>query len=79
MDSTTIKKDVENLTATINKKFSDKYAINTLAIGEKFGKQKGELFTENQSNLQLGFEAIANQYYNRNIGAVIFISDGNCF
>ena len=76
-DSASIKRDVENLTAKISTKFSDKYAINTLTVGEKFGKQKGELFTENQSNLQLGFEAIASQYYNRNIGAVVFISDGN--
>ena len=76
-DSTSISKDIENLTASINSKFSDKYALNTLTIGEKFGKRKGKLFTENQSNLQLGFEAIASQYYNRNIGAVVFISDGN--
>ncbi len=76
-DSTSISKDIENLTASINSKFSDKYALNTLTIGEKFGKPKGKLFTENQSNLQLGFEAIASQYYNRNIGAVVFISDGN--
>lgn len=76
-DSTSISKDIENLTESINSKFSDKYALNTLTIGEKFGKRKGKLFTENQSNLQLGFEAIASQYYNRNIGAVVFISDGN--
>jgi G:T/U-mismatch repair DNA glycosylase len=76
-DSTSISKDIENLTASINSKFSDKYALNTLTIGEKFGKRKGKLFTENQSNLQLGFEDIASQYYNRNIGAVVFISDGN--
>lgn len=76
-DSTSISKDIENLTANINSKFSDKYALNTLTIGEKFGKRKGKLFTENISNLQLGFEAIASQYYNRNIGAVVFISDGN--
>jgi len=76
-DSATVRKDIEKLSATLNKKFSDKYTINSLTIGEKFGKLKGELFKENQSNLNLGFEAIANQYYNRNIGAILFISDGN--
>ena len=76
-DSATITKGIENLTSAIASKFSDKYAISTHTIGEKFGKQKGALFKENQSNLQLGFEAIASQYYNRNIGAVLFISDGN--
>ncbi len=76
-DSSTINKDIESLIANINTKFSDKYALNTLTIGDKFSAHKGQLFKATQSNLQLGFEAIASQFYNRNIGAVVFVSDGN--
>ena len=34
-------------------------------------------FTESNSNLEKAFEYINTEYYNRNIGGIAFISDGN--
>ncbi len=76
-DSSTVLTAINRLDSSLNSTFSDKYSIKTFTLGSQFKQNKSFLFNENQSNLQFGFESIANQFYNRNIGAIIFISDGN--
>jgi hypothetical protein len=56
---------------------SDKFEAVTFTIGEKVNQSNKLTFNEQQSNLALAFDDIASRYYNRNIGAVIFASDGN--
>lgn len=76
-DSNSISNSINQFNNLLNSNFSGKYEIENYTIGEEFSKNKKIALKENQSNLQLGFESIASQFYNRNIGAVIFISDGN--
>ena len=61
----------------LNSNNSEKYESVTFTIGEKLNQQKKLSFNEQQSNLSLAFEELSSRYYNRNIGAVIFASDGN--
>ena len=56
---------------------SEKYENITFTIGEKLNQQNVLSFNEKQSNLSLAFEELSSRFYNRNIGAVIFASDGN--
>ena len=56
---------------------SEKYEHITFTIGEKLNQQNVLTFNEKQSNLSLAFEELSSRFYNRNIGAVIFASDGN--
>jgi hypothetical protein len=56
---------------------SSKFESVVFTIGERLNQQSTLTFSEQQSNLSLGFEELASRYYNRNIGAIIFASDGN--
>jgi len=56
---------------------SKKFDHVEFTIGEKLNQQSVLNFNEKQSHLSLAFEEIASRYYNRNIGAVLFASDGN--
>ncbi len=76
-DSSEVAYSISNLNQKLNKKFSSNYELINYTIGETVKKNSSIEFKEKQSNLQLGFEAIASQYYRRNIGAIVFISDGN--
>lgn len=56
---------------------SEKYDQIQFTIGENLNQQSALNFNEKKSHLSLAFEEIASRYYNRNIGAIIFASDGN--
>ena len=76
-DSSTVNNTVTNFQKSLSNQFSNKFELFNYTIGEQFHKNNVLSFNEKQSNLQLGFESVVSQFYNRNIGAVIFISDGN--
>ncbi len=73
-------KEIQKIDA-FNKKLktinSDKFENITFTIGDKLNLQNNLTFNEKQSNLSLAFEELSSRYYNRNIGAVIFATDGN--
>lgn len=68
---------LKNFSQKIKDFESDKYEPIIFTIGQKFDQQSKLLFNEQQSHLSLAFEELASRYYNRNIGAIIFASDGN--
>lgn len=76
-DSSEVTSSIVKLKQQLHKRFSDSYDLLDYTVGEKVKKSSTVQFNEEQSNLHLGFEAVANQYYRRNIGAIVFISDGN--
>jgi len=75
-DSSTVKNASEIFLEQLNKKFSERFELITLTVGSEVGN-KNFNFKENSSALELGFEKINVDYYNRNIGGIAFISDGN--
>jgi hypothetical protein len=64
------------LLQAVNQRFAEKFELVNLTVGSDVGKDQPN-FKEAASYLEKGFEKIAVDYYNRNVGAVIFVSDGN--
>jgi hypothetical protein len=53
------------------------YEYLELAVGSEVNELDTLSFREKSSNLSEGFKHIKNRFFNRNIGAIILISDGN--
>ncbi|MEN9971953.1 MAG: hypothetical protein RIS20_300 [Bacteroidota bacterium] len=75
-DSSTISKNISKYRAELKERYEDQFELVEWTIGSQQGKEKVD-FTEKTSNLEMGFEAIISQFYNRNVGGVALISDGN--
>lgn len=75
-DSTLINKQVNEIKNKVRNRFADRFEYKELYVGD----QVSDSFIGYKSltsDLNEGFEYIRNRYYNRNVGAVCFISDGN--
>ena len=76
-DSAKVAQRINAFNEQLKDKFSEKFELVSYAIGDDF-RQIGSFNLKDQhSNLSDGFEQIYSQYYNRNIGGIVFISDGN--
>jgi hypothetical protein len=76
-DSSQVNKQIQNFTNKIDSEFDGSYEKVTYLVGEKFKSDKNFDLKDQKSFLSEGFEEIFKTYYNRNIGGIIFISDGN--
>ena len=75
-DSASIAGEVADLEKSLKEKYGDRFDFQNYVVGSDIAE--GEYtFSEKESNLDKGFDFIYNQYYNRNIGGICFISDGN--
>lgn len=76
-DSATMQKKLNQLKQDIQERFEGKYQLTFYTIGEEL-KENGDIqLNEQKSHHELAFKHISEQYLNRNIGAIIFASDGN--
>ena len=75
-DSSTITKNLEKYRNELKERYEDQFELIEWTIGSQQGNGKVD-FSEKSSNLELGFESIISQFYNRNVGGVALISDGN--
>jgi len=75
-DSNNVIKDIKNIHQKIKEKFKNKFEFRNYTIGENVRSDIVNL-DEPISNLNAGFDYIYNKYFNNNIGAICFISDGN--
>ena len=76
-DSLTVAKNIKNTKDKINAKYGSKFDLKTLSIGAEVENEEKYTFNEASSNLEAAFSYIHTNYYNRNIGGITFISDGN--
>jgi len=76
-DSASVKRKINDFQQKINEKFKDKFEFETLLIGGDVKSSNEFDFHDNQSDLEVGFDYVYNSYYNKNIGAIAFFSDGN--
>jgi len=76
-DSSRVKKDIQTLKTKLKSQYGNAFRIKELTIGSDIQSEKPISFTETNSNLERAFEYINTEYYNRNIGGIAFISDGN--
>lgn len=76
-DSSSVSSQLNDLQAAIQKDLSEEFDIVEMTVGSTvdYGKIKG--FDAPLSDLAAGFEKINTDYYNRNVGGIVFVSDGN--
>ena len=60
----------------LTERYANQFELIEWTIGSEQGTNQIQ-FNEKSTNLELGFEAINTQFYNRNVGGVALISDGN--
>jgi len=60
----------------LKEKYGDKFELVQLTVGSSVDAKNPD-FKESSSALEQGFEKIHVDYYNRNVGGIAFISDGN--
>ncbi len=76
-DSTQIQNRIQTILSDLNSKLGEFYDIKTMLVGEKAVYGQDFTFKSDLSNLAGGFQKIQTDFYNRNVGGLIFISDGN--
>lgn len=76
-DSNQVSLRIENFHNELRSKYADKFEFISYAVGESFRQADEFNLKDQKSKLDVGFEQIYNTYFNRNIGGIAFISDGN--
>ena len=75
-ESAGLEKQIEAYQTKLNEKLGGRFELQTWDFGKNLQvSNKG--FTDDQTNMELPFEQAANQFLNRNLGAIVLISDGN--
>lgn len=75
-DSSKLESSIKNFEDQLNSRYSNKFDIVKYSVDAEVNSDSPN-FKGTVSNLDEGFKHIYNQYYNRNIGGICFISDGN--
>lgn len=75
-DSADVKEKLTALTKGIKEKYKERFVFKEYIVGSDISSNKIN-FKDGESNLDDGFEFIYSQFYNRNIGGICFVSDGN--
>jgi len=76
-DSSKIKNEVEVFKTALEDRFGDRFDLKFLSLGEKTRAFAKTEFQDKKTNLADGFEYLHDVYFNRNLGGVVLISDGN--
>jgi hypothetical protein len=76
-DSSQVAPMIDALQKSLSEDLGDSYEMIEMTVGSAVQYGKKDLFTDALSNLSAGFEKINVDYYNRNVGGIIFVSDGN--
>lgn len=76
-DSARVPSEIANTKRELQKKYGSKFDLKELAIGSKVSDTSSYNFDAVNSNLEEAFGYIHSEYYNRNIGGIAFVSDGN--
>jgi hypothetical protein len=76
-DSSKIKNQIIDFQNTSKEKFGNTLNYATFLVDEKCNESKSINFKGIKSNLSNGFETILSSFYDRNIGGIVLISDGN--
>lgn len=75
-DSSSIDSRITSFESKLKEKYGERFDFLTYIVDGELKKDHFD-FKGSVSNLNKGFDHIYNQFYNRNIGGICFISDGN--
>ncbi len=76
-DSNQVKKNIEEFRAALPKSLGEDYEYLELAVGTNVRDLNQLSLKDKSSDLAAGFKQIKDRFFNRNIGAIVLISDGN--
>ena len=76
-DSNKVRNNTRALIDQIETSLSDKYELVFMTSGNRTDYGKPSTFNSEVSNHSLAFEKIHTDFYSRNVGAILFVSDGN--
>ena len=69
-------KDLNKKIIHLQNQFSDVYEVKTFSFGEKVQPYKSNLFSEKSTDLSSFFDEMETQYSNKNVGAIVLMTDG---
>jgi len=75
-DSNKVLAQISDFQNELKSAFSDRFEIETFLLADSVSQGEVNL-NGTQTNLNAGFDYLFNQFYNRNIGGIVLISDGN--
>lgn len=76
-DSNQVKSLMEAYRIQVKSELGEEYEFLDLAIGDRVRNLSKLALTDEVSDLASGFKYIKESYFNRNIGAIVLLSDGN--
>lgn len=76
-DSNSVQKQINGFQEALKAKYGEKFELVTYVMGNEFRSNDQVDLKDTKSNLSEGFESIFATYYNRNVGGIVCISDGN--
>lgn len=75
-DSTVQRKQLQQVVADLSSALGDDHQLSLYSLGQKISADPVLTFDEGASNIGAFFTDMQNRYYNRNVGAVVLLSDG---
>lgn len=75
-DSNEVKSRIDDFQKKLEEQYGERFQTINYTIGKEISDSVPQ-YNEHLSDLNAGFEFIYEKYYNRNIGGICFISDGN--
>jgi hypothetical protein len=76
-DSAEIPNQLIRLRRDLKDQLSEKFELVEMSVGSDAKYEEQTSFNDGNSALSKGFVKINTDFYNRNVGAVVFVSDGN--
>jgi len=74
-DSSNVNERIKDFKRELSKTYGDEFEIKNYYVGQEIHNDSLD-FNSDLSDLNQGFEFVFDQYYNANIGAICFITDG---
>ena len=76
-DSTLLVKQINSWREVLKNRFSEDFELVEMSVGSEVAYGNKFDFKDVKTNLSAGFERVFEDYYNRNVGGIVLISDGN--